>query len=67
MIDKDYLETELKNMKQQLVNAQAVVQQATGAILLLESLLVKANEKSMTLKEFGEAIGQDNLTIEEVK
>lgn len=68
MINAEYLEKELASMKQQLANATAVAQQASGAIQLIESLLAKLRgEDSMTLDEFGKAVGAKSVEIVENK
>lgn len=51
MIDAEYLEKELINLRQQLARATAVAQQATGAIQLIESLLNKINGDSVVAEE----------------
>lgn len=57
MITVDFLKQELASVQQQQVNAMAVVQQAQGAISLLESLIQKATEQEMTLDEFKDSLG----------
>lgn len=55
MISKEYLEQERKSLEAQRDNAFAVMQQAIGAISLIDSLEKKI-EPSMTISELTEAI-----------
>jgi hypothetical protein len=57
-ITAEYLTTELNSLRAQRENAQTVVQQATGAIALVESLLERLKDGALTIPELTDAINR---------
>lgn len=61
-ITKEYLQSEVENLRKQHTHALSVAQQAVGAIGVLESLIQKldsdnAVQDGIPIKEFAEALG----------
>ena len=64
MITADDLRAEIENLKQQRQQAADVYQQATGALLLAESMLARFDGNDMTVNQFAEMIGGNGATAD---